>query len=323
LIENSRIVEIALETISLEYQSLKLLKNSIDRRFEQIVHTIAQSKGKVVMTGVGKSGIIAMKIAATLSSTGTPSFYLHAADAAHGDLGMVQENDVVIAISKSGNSSEIKDLIPFLKKKGNTVVGMTANPNSVLGKQADYLLYTPVEKEACPHNLAPTTSTTVQMVIGDAIAMSLMELNKFQSNDFAQLHPAGTLGKRLNLRVKDLLNDLKLPRVAQNTVMKDVIYEISDKRLGATIVEENGTVLGLITDGDIRRVLEKHESINGLIAENLMTKNPICIDHNTLAFDALRLMKTKKINHLVILENGETYKGIVHILNFIKEGLDG
>ncbi|MEK9604079.1 MAG: KpsF/GutQ family sugar-phosphate isomerase [Flavobacteriaceae bacterium] len=323
MIENSRIVEIALETISLEYQSLKLLKNSIDRRFEQIVHTIAQSKGKVVMTGVGKSGIIAMKIAATLSSTGTPSFYLHAADAAHGDLGMVQENDVVIAISKSGNSSEIKDLIPFLKKKGNTVVGMTANPNSVLGKQADYLLYTPVEKEACPHNLAPTTSTTVQMVIGDAIAMSLMELNKFQSNDFAQLHPAGTLGKRLNLRVKDLLNDLKLPRVAQNTVMKDVIYEISDKRLGATIVEENGTVLGLITDGDIRRVLEKHESINGLIAENLMTKNPICIDHNTLAFDALRLMKTKKINHLVILENGETYKGIVHILNFIKEGLDG
>lgn len=323
MIENSRIVEIALETISLEYQSLKLLKNSIDRRFEQIVHTIAQSKGKVVMTGVGKSGIIAMKIAATLSSTGTPSFYLHAADAAHGDLGMVQENDVVIAISKSGNSSEIKDLIPFLKKKGNTVVGMTANPNSVLGKQADYLLYTPVEKEACPHNLAPTTSTTVQMVIGDAIAMSLMELNKFQSNDFAQLHPAGTLGKRLNLRVKDLLNDLKLPRVAQNTVMKDVIYEISDKRLGATIVEENGTVLGLITDGDIRRVLEKHESINGLIAENLMTKNPICIDHNTLAFEALRLMKTKKINHLVILENGETYKGIVHILNFIKEGLDG
>lgn len=321
--ENSRIVEIALETISLESQSLKLLKNSIDQRFEQIVHTIAQSKGKVVMTGVGKSGIIAMKIAATLSSTGTPSIYLHAADATHGDLGMIQENDVVIAISKSGNSLEIKDLIPFLKKKGNTLVGMTANPNSVLGKNADYLLYTPVEKEACPYNLAPTTSTTVQMVIGDALAMSLIELNKFQSNDFAQLHPAGALGKRLNLRVKDLLDDLKLPKVAQNTVMKDVIYEISDKRLGAAVVEENGIVLGLITDGDIRRVLEKHENINGLIAENLMTKNPICIDHDFLAFEALRLMQTKKINHLVILENGKTYRGIVHILDFIKEGLDG
>ncbi len=320
--ETSRISEIARNTISLETQSLALLRDSIDKRFEQIVHLIHQSKGKVVFTGVGKSGIVAMKIAATMSSTGTPSFYLHAADATHGDLGMIEARDVVIAISKSGNASEIKNLIPFIKKKGNSLVGMTANPSSFLGKTADYLLHTPVEKEACPYNMAPTTSTTVQMVMGDALAMCLMELNGFESDEFAQLHPSGALGKRLNLRVLDLLNHSDPPKVALTSIMKEVIYEISEKRLGAAVVEENGAVLGLITDGDIRRILEKYDNISPLKASDLMTKNPICVNENLLAFEALKMMQNKKINHLVVTGEGNMYKGIVHILDFIKEGLD-
>ena len=320
---NSIVTEIALNTIRVEIQSLKLLEESIDKIFEEIVHLIHHSKGKIVLTGVGKSGIIAMKIAATLSSTGTPSFYLHAADATHGDLGMVEKKDVIIGISKSGNSQELKDLIPFLKRNGNTIIGMTSDVESFLAKQSDYLLYTPIVKEACPHNLAPTTSTTVQMVMGDALAVSLMKLTGFQPQNFAQIHPSGSLGKKLHLKVGDFSDYSNIPSVSYEASLKEVILEISEKRLGATVVEKNGKLCGLITDGDIRRVLEKHENINGLTATNVMTNKPVKVDEDMLAYDALKLMQSKKINHILVMGKDNNYRGLIHILDFIKEGLNG
>jgi len=323
LIETSSITEIARNTIGIQIQSLNSLRDDIGEYFEDVVKLIHRCKGKVIITGVGKSGNVATKIAATLSSTGTPSIYLHAADATHGDLGMVETNDVVIAISKSGNSQEIKDLIPFLQNNGNPIVAMTADRDSYLGRQADHLLYTPVEKEACPHNLAPTTSTTVQMVMGDALAICLMELNGFEAKDFAQLHPSGSLGKRLLLRVGNLLDESKKPKVPRKAPIREVIHEISEKRLGATVVEDRGTILGLITDGDIRRLLEKTQDISAFIASDVMTQQPCCVESDVLAFEAMKMMKNKKINHLVIVDRDGNYKGIVHILDFIKEGLNG
>tara|TARA_S200000501_G_scaffold19594_1_gene17464 strand:- start:2559 stop:3530 length:972 start_codon:yes stop_codon:yes gene_type:complete len=323
LSETSSLSEIARNIISIENESLVSLRKSIDQSFDKVADLIHKSSGKVVLTGVGKSGIVAMKIVATLCSTGTPSIYLHAADATHGDIGMIEKNDVVIGISKSGNSREIKDLIPYLKMNGNVLIGMTANSTSFLAKQSDYLLFTPVEKEACPNGLAPTVSTTVQMVMGDALAIALMELNGFKSEDFAKLHPSGTLGKKLHLKVADLLDDSRIPKVSIDASLRDVIYEISDKRLGATIVEENGLVCGLVTDGDIRRVLQINENISGFKASDAMTKNPICVEENMLANDAMKLMQNKKINHLIVLDKRQTYIGIVHVLEFIKEGLNG
>ena len=320
--ETSNLSKIARNIISLETQSLVSLRNSIDQNFEKVAQLIHKSNGKVVVTGVGKSGIVAMKIAATLSSTGTPSIYLHAADATHGDLGMIEKNDIVIGISKSGNSREIKDLIPYLKNNENVLIGMTANSASFLAKQSEYLLFTPVDKEACPNDLAPTVSTTVQMVMGDALALALMELNGFKSEDFAQLHPSGILGKKLHLKVSDLLDHSIIPKVTNDASLKDVIYEISDKRLGATIVEDNRKISGLVTDGDIRRVLQINDNISGLKASDVMTKKPICIYENMLAYDAIKLMQNKKINHLVVVDEEGFYIGIVHVLEFIKEGLD-
>ena len=320
--ETSNLSKIARNIISLETQSLVSLRNSIDQNFEKVAQLIHKSNGKVVVTGVGKSGIVAMKIAATLSSTGTPSIYLHAADATHGDLGMIEKNDIVIGISKSGNSREIKDLIPYLKNNENVLIGMTANSSSFLAKQSEYLLFTPVDKEACPNDLAPTVSTTVQMVMGDALALALMELNGFKSEDFAQLHPSGILGKKLHLKVSDLLDHSMIPKVTNDASLKDVIYEISDKRLGATIVEDNRKISGLVTDGDIRRVLQINDNISGLKASDVMTKKPICIYENMLAYDAIKLMQNKKINHLVVMDEKGFYIGIVHVLEFIKEGLD-
>ena len=320
--ETSNLSKIARNIISLETQSLVSLRNSIDQNFDKVVQLIHKSNGKVVLTGVGKSGIVAMKIAATLSSTGTPSIYLHAADATHGDLGMIEKNDIVIGISKSGNSREIKDLIPYLKNNENVLIGMTANSASFLAKQSEYLLFTPVDKEACPNDLAPTVSTTVQMVMGDALALALMELNGFKSEDFAQLHPSGILGKKLHLKVSDLLDHSIMPKVTNDASLKDVIYEISDKRLGATIVEDNRKISGLVTDGDIRRVLQINDNISGLKASDVMTKKPICIHENMLAYDAIKLMQNKKINHLVVVDEEEFYIGIVHVLEFIKEGLN-
>lgn len=322
LSETSNLSKIARNIISLETQSLVSLRNSIDQNFDKVAHFIHKSNGKVVVTGVGKSGIVAMKIAATLSSTGTPSVYLHATDATHGDLGMIEKNDIVIGISKSGNSREIKDLIPYLKNNENVLIGMTANSASFLAKQSEYLLFTPVDKEACPNDLAPTVSTTVQMVMGDALAMALMELNGFKSEDFAKLHPSGTLGKKLHLKVSDLLDHSKIPKVTNDASLKDVIYEISDKRLGATIVEDNRKISGLVTDGDIRRVLQINDNISGLKASDVMTRKPICIYENMLAYDAIKLMQNKKINHLVVVDEEGFYIGIVHVLEFIKEGLN-
>ena len=322
LSETSNLSKIARNIISLETQSLVSLRNSIDQNFDKVVQLIHKSNGKVVVTGVGKSGIVAMKITATLNSTGTPSIYLHAADATHGDLGMIEKNDIVIGISKSGNSREIKDLIPYLKNNENVLIGMTANSASFLAKQSEYLLFTPVDKEACPNDLAPTVSTTVQMVMGDALALALMELNGFKSEDFAQLHPSGILGKKLHLKVSDLLDHSIMPKVTNDASLKDVIYEISDKRLGATIVEDNRKISGLVTDGDIRRVLQINDNISGLKASDVMTKKPICIHENMLAYDAIKLMQNKKINHLVVVDEEEFYIGIVHVLEFIKEGLN-
>ena len=236
---------------------------------------------------------------------------------------MVEKKDVIIGISKSGNSQELKDLIPFLKRNGNTIIGMTSDVESFLAKQSDYLLYTPIVKEACPHNLAPTTSTTVQMVMGDALAISLMKLNGFQPQNFAQIHPSGSLGKKLHLKVGDLSDYSNIPSVSYKASLKEVILEISEKRLGATVVEKNGKLCGLITDGDIRRVLENHENISGLTATNVMTNKPVKVDEDMLAYDALKLMQSKKINHILVMGKDNNYRGLIHILDFIKEGLNG
>ncbi len=322
LSETPSIPEIARNTIRQEAQSLNVLHNTIDEDFDRMVGMIFHCKGKVVVTGLGKSGLVGMKIAATLNSTGTPAAFLHAADATHGDLGMIQTQDVILIISKSGSSQEIINLVQILKNKGNRLIGMTANPESFLRKNTDYLLHTPMEKEACPYDLAPTTSTTLQMVMGDALAMSLMSLNGFKPKDFALLHPSGTLGKKLHLKVADLIMDQPMPSVSPETAFKEVIYEISDKRLGATIVEKNGKIQGLITDGDLRRAMEKTENFGHLTAGEIMSKNPVGVDQKMMAVEALNLMRNKKINHLIVLGNDVSYCGLVHILDFIKEGLN-
>ena len=236
---------------------------------------------------------------------------------------IVEKKDVIIGISKSGNSEELKDLIPFLKRNGNTIIGMTSDVESFLAKQSDYLLYTPVGKEACPHNLAPTTSTTVQMVMGDALAISLMKLTGFQPQNFAQIHPSGSLGKKLHLKVGDLSDYPNIPSVSYEASLKEVILEISEQRLGATVVEKNGKLCGLITDGDIRRVLEKNEKISGLSANNIMTHKPVKVDEDMLAYNALKLMQAKKINHILVMGKDNNYRGLIHILDFIKESLNG
>ena len=284
--------------------------------------SIYNSKGKVVVCGVGKSGLIGMKIAATLNSTGTAAVFVHAGDASHGDIGAVQQEDIVIAISKSGNTKEISDLIPFIKKNGNILIGMTSDSQSFLAKKSDFVLFTPIGEEACPHNLAPTTSTTVQLAMGDALAMCLMELKKFQPKDFASLHPSGSLGKKLNLRVIDILRDNLKPQVFPHTKMKDVIFEISEKRLGAAVVTDEKEIKGMITDGDIRRILEKHDNISEFTADQIMTKNPVSVSCDLMAVEALSLMQNKNINHLIVKGAGGSYSGIVHILDFIKEGLN-
>ena len=319
--DSARIIKIARDTIKIEAKSLSSLEKSIGEDFYQIVKKIFDSKGRVVICGLGKSGLIGMKIAATLNSTGTAAVFVHAGDATHGDIGTVKKEDIFIAISKSGNTQEISDLIPFIKNNGNTLIGMTANRTSTLAKKSDLILFTPVEKEACPHNLAPTTSTTSQLAAGDALAMALMELNDFKPVDFANLHPSGSLGKKLTLKVRDLLKDDLKPQVAPEDSMKDVIFEISEKRLGATVVIDNNKIKGMITDGDIRRVLEKQNDIRGLIASELMNERPISVHEDSMAVDALSVMQNKKINHLIVTGIENSYMGIVHIQDFIKEGL--
>ncbi|MCG2611231.1 KpsF/GutQ family sugar-phosphate isomerase [Flavobacterium sp. SM15] len=310
----------ARKTILSESESIAKLVDFLDDDFAKSVELIYNCKGRLVVTGIGKSAIIATKIVATMNSTGTPSMFLHAAEAIHGDLGMVQPGDVVICISKSGNSPEIKALVPLLKRFGNPLIGMTASKTSFLGKESDHVLNAYVEEEACPNNLAPTNSTTAQLVLGDALAVCLMELRNFKSEDFAKYHPGGALGKKLLLRVGDMLDQTHRPQVAPTASIKNVIMEISEKRLGVTAVVENNHVVGIITDGDIRRMLEKRDTFIDLTAKDIMTQNPKVVKLSDMVVDAFNTMENHSITQMVVVDNQE-YKGVLHIHDILKEGI--
>lgn len=314
------IIDLAKKTIETERDAIANLSNLLDEDFANTVNCILSSKGRVVISGIGKSAIIATKIVATLNSTGTPAIFMHAADAIHGDLGTVQDNDVVICISKSGSTPEIKMLIPLIKRGNNKLIAMTGNPDSFLAKQADFLLNTFVEKEACPNGLAPTTSTTAQLVMGDALAIVLLELKGFSSTDFAKYHPGGALGKKLYLRVADITKNNQVPKVALHTEVKQVIVEISKKMLGITAVLDGEKIVGVVTDGDIRRMLNKHDNIKGLTAADIMSGNPKTIENDMLAIKALEVMQQKGISQLLATKKG-TYIGVIHLHNLINEGI--
>lgn len=318
---HSSIHKIAKRTIALEAQAISGLSDFINADFEKAVAAIQSCKGRIIISGIGKSAVIAQKIVATFNSTGTPAIFLHAADAIHGDIGMMQQNDVAIIISKSGNSPEIKVLVPIIKNFGNILIGMAGNTDSYLAKHSDILLNTTVDQEACPNNLAPTSSTTAQLVMGDALAVVLMDQKGFNSDDFAKFHPGGTLGKKLYLRVSDLYKDNEKPQVFPDHTLKEVIMEMTKKRLGVTAVVDNeNNLLGIITDGDLRRMLEKGGSINTVTAADIMTANPKSIGPGELAIDALDILRKKEITQLVVTEGGK-YFGIIHLHDLVKEGL--
>lgn len=320
MINKDAILASARQTILSESESIANLIQFLDDDFAKAAEIIFNSKGRLVVTGIGKSAIIAQKIVATLNSTGTPSLFLHAAEAIHGDLGMVQPGDAVICISKSGNSPEIKVLVPLLKRFGNVLIGMTANKSSFLGKESDYVLNAYVENESCPNNLAPTNSTTAQLVLGDALAVCLMEMRNFKSEDFAKYHPGGALGKKLLLRVGDMLDATHIPQVSPDCSIKKAIVEISEKRLGVTAVIDNNKVIGIITDGDIRRMLNDRDNIAGVIARDIMTHNPKTIKSTDMAVDALNTMENHAITQLIVVDEGE-YKGVLHLHDILKEGI--
>ncbi len=317
---SSSILEIAKQTIANESEAIGNLASFVDHQFENAVRCILESKGRVVITGVGKSALIASKIVATFNSTGTPAIFMHAADAIHGDLGTIQKNDVVICLSKSGNTEEIKMLIPLIKRGNNKLIAITGNMDSTLAKQSDFALNTYVEKEACPNNLAPTTSTTAQLVMGDALAISLLKLRGFSSEDFAKYHPGGSLGKRLYLRVEDIVGNNLKPQIEADANVKQVIVEISEKMLGVTAVMEKGKVIGIVTDGDIRRMLSKYDNISSITARDIMTKSPKTIAPNVLAVKALEVLRAHGISQLLVMDNTE-YLGVVHLHNLINEGI--
>lgn len=314
------IIENAKQTILIESKAIANLVNFLNEDFENAVNFIHHSNGRVIVTGIGKSANIATKIVATLNSTGTPAIFMHAADAIHGDLGIIQKNDVVVCISKSGNTPEIKVLVPLIKNYGNKVIAITGNPESFLGINANFTLNSFVEREACPNNLAPTTSTTAQLVIGDALAVCLLELNNFSSKDFAKYHPGGALGKKLYLRVSDLIINNELPQVAPTTEIKDVIIEISKKRLGTTAVIENNKIVGIITDGDLRRMLTVSPDISKIVAKDIMSKNPKTIQAEAMAIEALESMENNKITQILV-EDNSVYVGVVHLHDLLKEGI--
>lgn len=314
------ILQTARETILIEAEAIEKLASLVTGDFESAVMAILNSNGRVIVTGIGKSANIATKIVATLNSTGTPAVFMHAADAIHGDLGNIQSDDVVICISKSGNTPEIKVLLPLIKNSGNPIIAITGNPESFLGKNADHVLNSYVEKEACPNNLAPTTSTTAQLVIGDALAVCLLNMKDFTSRDFAKYHPGGTLGKKLYLRVSDLVSNNEIPEVRPDASIKDVIVEISEKRLGTTAVVDNHRLVGIITDGDIRRMLERNTDIKSLKAADVMSPNPIQVEAETMAVEALEIMEQRNITQILVTDNGE-YVGVVHFHDLLKEGI--
>lgn len=320
MIEKETLMASARKTILAESEAIANLSNLLTDDFAKAVEIIFQSKGRLVVTGIGKSAIIAQKIVATLNSTGTPSLFLHASEAIHGDLGMVQEHDVVICISKSGNSPEIKVLVPLLKRFGNILIGITGNLTSFLGKESDYVLNAYVESECDPINLAPTNSTTAQLVLGDALAVALMELRGFQAEDFAKYHPGGALGKKLLLRVKDMLDMTQKPVVSPDSSIKKVIVEISEKRLGVTAVVQDEKVIGIITDGDIRRMLNERDSFLDLTAKDIMTKNPKVIKSTDMVVDALNILEDFSITQLVVVDENK-YLGVLHLHDILKEGI--
>jgi arabinose-5-phosphate isomerase len=315
------IEQIAKYVLINEAKAVENLTNYIDIDFESCVREILNSTGRVVITGIGKSAIIANKIVATMNSTGTPALFMHAADAIHGDLGMIQRNDIVICISKSGNTPEIKVLVPLLKRRGSKLVALVSNTNSYLAEQADFVLNATIGEEACPNNLAPTTSTTAHLAMGDALAVCLLELRDFSSEDFAKYHPGGSLGKQLYLKVEDVISNNELPMVSPSTALKDVILEISSKRLGATaVVDENNNLVGIVTDGDLRRMLQKETNIGLIKAADIMTRTPKTIDKSEFAVKALQVMQENNISQLVV-NDGQRVVGFIHLHDLLKEGI--
>ena len=315
------IKQIAKNALINEARAIENLTNYIDNDFESCVREILQSKGRVVITGIGKSAIIANKIVATMNSTGTPALFMHAADAIHGDLGMIQEQDIVICLSKSGNTPEIKVLVPLLKRRGSKLVALVSNKNSYLAEHADFVLNATITEEACPNNLAPTTSTTAHLAMGDALAICLLELRDFSSEDFAKYHPGGALGKQLYLKVEDVFSNNQVPLVTADTALKDVILEISSKRLGATaVVDEAKNLLGIITDGDLRRMLQKESNIALIKAADIMTRTPKMIDKGEFAVKALQIMQENNITQLVV-KDGARVAGFIHLHDLLKEGI--
>ena len=317
---SSEIKKIAKETIALELAAIAKLESSINDDFVSVINLIINTKGRLIVAGIGKSANIASKMVATFNSTGQPAVFLHASDAIHGDLGNIQDGDVVICISKSGNTPEVKVLVPFIKSMGNKIIALTGNPKSFLAKESDFTLDVSVDKEACPNNLAPTSSTTAQLVMGDAIAVSLLACKDFSDKDFARFHPGGTLGKRLYLKLADILSDNSNPKVDVNATINEVIIEISQKRLGATAVLKNEKLEGIITDGDLRRMLEKGTAFSNLSAKDIMSSNPKTIAVNSLAYDALQILENNNISQIIMMDKN-VYVGIVHIHELLKEGI--
>ena len=314
------IIEKAQNSIDSEIESLVQLRNSLDENYLDACKLLHKCKGRLVLTGIGKSALVAKKIVATFNSTGTPSMYMHAGDAVHGDMGMVTEDDVVICLSKSGETAELKLILPYLKSKEVSVIGITSNQNSFLFRESSVVLLIPNSEEADPNNLAPTSSTTSMMVLGDALAISLLSIRGFSPKDFASFHPGGSLGKQLFLKVNDLYKKNARPWVDINDGIRETILEMTSKRLGATAVIKENKVIGIITDGDLRRMLQSEKDVGGLKAEDIMTSNPISIDPEALAYTAFQLMREKSITQIIVKSSSDEYLGMIHIHDLIKEG---
>ena len=317
---NSKSVEISSQVIDIQIDAINKLKKSINKDFDEIIAHLSKIKGRIIVTGIGKSAIIGMKISSTLNSTGSPSIFMHGSDALHGDLGTITKDDTLIYISKSGNNSDTIELINNLNKRKIDVIAITANKDSYLGKNSKFTIYTPIEKEACPNNLAPTTSSGIQLLVGDMIAICLMTLNEFDEKSFAKFHPAGTLGKKLTTTTGDLINFENKPEVKINSKFSDAINEISSKMLGATAVLKNKKIVGIITDGDVRRILEKYDDPLNVPLSKIIKKAPMTVKHSLLAIDALQIMNDKKITNLVVTKK-EKYLGMLHIHDIINAGL--
>ncbi len=321
MLDKNKILKDAEATLLIEAKALEGLLEQLNDDFYHAVELIHHNNGRLIITGIGKSAVIAMKIVASMNSTGTPAVFMHAADAIHGDLGIVQPDDIVLCLSKSGTSPEIKDLVPHIKHRGNRLISITANKEGFLAKASDYVLLTDVEKEACPNNLAPTASTTAQLAMGDALTVCLLKLKNFNANDFAKHHPGGALGKKLYLTVGQIAAENAQPKVDLAASIEEVLDEITTKRLGTTVVVDKEEIIGIVTDGDIRRMLKQKQNIHDLVANDIMTPAPIKLQEEVLAVEALNIFEQKSINHIIVIDKQNQYKGIVHILDLIKEGI--